>query len=220
MRTTSKFFRKSKRYKLNRLDSILDSADKDFINFLIHKRSKPGYKIIKSLLPSSFNFLSVKDFLLDFMKECKYTDNFYKMMYFNFKFDLPNGYLVKVDRVSMAHSLETRLPFLDYRLIEFMSGVDKTIKMDGWQTKSILRKTIGKTLPSTLLNSKKKGFSVPVREWFKSPKNIEKIADKFSNSNIFNEKIVNYLLESNLKSESDNGEFLWSLLVLHEFVES
>ena len=64
----------------------------------------------------------------------------------------------------MANSIETRAPFLDFRLIEFMVQVDKNVKLQGWERKSILRKTIGTKLPPKLLNAPKKGFGVPLRE--------------------------------------------------------
>ena len=120
--------------------------------------------------------------------------------------------------MSMANSLETRAPFLDYRLVEFMIGVDKSIKLQGWERKSILRNTIGKTLPTQLLKSPKKGFVVPVREWFKENtsvsimelNNIKSICDKFT---------IDEIVNSNTRGSMDNGYFLWSLIMLDKFVK-
>src|SRR3974377_95533 len=88
-------------------------------------------------------------------------------MYFNLKVSLPDDMLTKVDRMSMAHSLETRVPFLDHRLVEFMATVHRDVKMEGYTRKSVLRNTIGKRLPPALLRAPKRGFSLPLREWFK-----------------------------------------------------
>ena len=117
------------------------------------------------------------------MAKTTYKNDFYKMMYVNFKHDLPNDSLVKVDRMSMANSLEARVTFLDYRLIEFMIHVDKDIKLQGWELKSILRNTIAKKLPPSVLSAPKKGFGIPLREWFK-----EDSFENTINNNLFNLK--------------------------------
>ena len=67
-------------------------------------------------------------------------------MYFHFAVTLPEGMLTKVDRMSMAHPLEMRVPFLDHRPAELMAGVDKQVKMRGYERKSVLRDTVGKTV--------------------------------------------------------------------------
>ncbi len=121
-------------------------------------------------------------------------------MYLNFKHDLPNDYLVKVDRMSMANSLETRVPFLDHRLVEFMVQVDKKVKMQGWERKSILRNTIGKKLPPNVLAAPKKGFGIPLREWFKEDSFKNNISNNLSNLNkILNSAgLINWLKRTGL----------------------
>ena len=66
--------------------------------------------------------------------------------------------------MSMAHSLETRAPFLDYRLVELMAGVSKKVKLPGLARKAVLKNTIGARLPEALLRAPEKGFSIPLRE--------------------------------------------------------
>lgn len=115
---------------------------------------------------SEHNQFSIIDFYNDIINSSKIDDPFYQQMRLNFYNDLPNDYLVKVDRMSMANSLETRAPFLDYRLIELMAQVHKNIKLKNLQSKSILRNSsIGKNLPTEVLNAKKSGFSLPLQNF-------------------------------------------------------
>ena len=140
-------------------------------------------------------------------------------MYLNFKHDLPNDYLVKVDRMSMAYSLEARVPFLDHRLIEYMVKVDKNVKMQGWERKSILRNTHGKLLPDAVLNASKKGFAIPIRDWFK-----ESTFESQLNSNLnvvselLDEATIKKIVEENKIGERDNGDFIWTLMLLNKFI--
>lgn len=159
--------------------------------------------------------IGIEDYYDELMNNIPYQDDFYKLMYLNFKHDLPDDYLVKVDRMSMANSLETRTPFLDYRLIDFMVRVDKSVKHQGWERKSVLRKTIGKSLPQSLHKAPKRGFGVPLREWFKGDTNMQDIQLK-KVSSICNEKTIRKIVNENANGKRDNGNFIWSILMLEE----
>ncbi|MEO6304403.1 MAG: asparagine synthase-related protein, partial [Bacteroidia bacterium] len=192
-------------------------SSKNFNERLLDKQAKPGLTVLQSLINPSIKSWNVKDFVNDFMKDCNYKDDFYKQMYFNFKFDLPNDYLVKVDRMSMAYSLETRLPFLDHRLIEFMATVHKNVKMVGWERKSILRNTIAKKLPEQLLTASKKGFRVPVREWLKEDVNAHYLKELID-SPLYDAKTIKAIVQANKGSKNDNGNLLWSLIILNKSI--
>ncbi len=204
------------RYKINRINHLLSTSSKDFNSRLLDKQAKPGISILKSLIDPTIKTWKVEDYFSDVMKKCPYKDDFYKQMYLNFKYDLPEDMLVKVDRMSMAYSLETRVPFLDHRLIEYMVGVDKSVKMNGWERKSVLRNTIAKKLPKELLSASKKGFRVPVREWFKNEEIQNRLLSFGKSNSVFNDNVVRRLLKDNSESRNDNGNLLWSLLVLSE----
>ncbi len=114
-----------------------------------------------------FRSFTIEDYFSDALAKCPFTDGFYRQMYFNLKVSLPDDMLAKVDRMSMAHSLEARVPFLDHRLVELTYQVHKDVKMPGLRRKELLRRTIGRRLPPSLLKAPKMPFSVPLREWFK-----------------------------------------------------
>ncbi len=214
----AKMMRGKFRYKLNRYENLLSTARYTFETRLLEKRAKPGIDTIRKIIAPEIRTWSVREYVKDILSKCPYQDDFYKQMYFNFKFDLPNDYLVKVDRMSMAYSLETRLPFLDYRLVEFMMGVDKEVKMQGWERKSVLRNTIAKQLPKELLKASKKGFRVPVREWFKNEEIKVKIKTFGQKSDFINSKFLNKFIYNNSVGIEDHGNLLWALMVLDKTI--
>ena len=212
-------FNGSTRYKMNKVSSIIRTANLDFPQRMAEKTAYTDFFCIKGLTNDLKNIIRIEDYLEDFMGKSTYKHDFYKLMYLNFKYDLPNDYLVKADRMSMANSLETRVPFLDYRLIEFMINVDKKIKMQGWERKSILRNTIAKELPPSILNAPKKGFGIPLREWFKEKHFEYTISNNLSHLNgIFNSTLIKRLVQENRQGQKDNGNFLWTLMMLDKMI--
>jgi len=90
-----------------------------------------------------------------------------KLMYTDLKTWLPDTYLEKVDKASMAVGLEARVPFLDHRLVEFAAQVPSRYKINGWTTKYILKKAVRRLLPESVLRKRKHGFAVPTDPWFR-----------------------------------------------------
>jgi asparagine synthase (glutamine-hydrolysing) len=208
------------RYKLNKISNVLQTAQLDFVPRMAKKIAYTDLDLIKQMSNSISNKISVEEYLADVMSNCTYQDDFYKMMYLDYKHDLPNDYLVKVDRMSMAHSIESRVPFLDHRLIELMVHVDKDIKMQGWERKSVLRNTIGKQLPESIMNAPKKGFGIPLREWFKG-----RAFDEYLNQNLktLNElldyKTIASIVNDNNSGKKDNGNFIWTMMMLNNNIK-
>jgi len=207
-------------YKLSQAELIASSFNLDFNNRYLHKDLCGDLLTIKRLT-KNLSVYPVEDFMSDFMNKCHFKDPFYKLMYLNFKLTLPNDMLVKIDRMSMANSLETRAPFLDYRLIEYMVGVDKNIKMNGLEGKSILRNTIGKQLPASLLKAPKKGFSVPLKKWFHEKSFQPKLKDLNRNLTFIDNDVINGLVNENksLGGQIKTGNILWMLFVLGRIVK-
>lgn len=95
------------------------------------------------------------------------SDLISRMMYTDLKTWLPDTYLEKVDKASMAVSLEARVPMLDHRLIEFMARLPGSFKVHGLTTKYLLRRAVRRLLPSSVLSKPKHGFAVPTDSWFR-----------------------------------------------------
>jgi asparagine synthase (glutamine-hydrolysing) len=212
-------FKGNLRYTMNKVSSVIRTANLEFSRRVAEKTSYTDFSSIKDLTKDLKNIVKIEDYLAEFMGKTTYKNDFYKLIYLNFKYDLPNDYLVKVDRMSMANSLEARIPFLDHRLIEFMVHVDKDVKMQGWERKSILRNTIGKKLPPNILSAPKKGFGIPLREWFKENSFENTINNNLSYLNgILNRPLINRLVLENRHGLKDNGNFTWTLMMLNKML--
>jgi len=125
--------------------------------------------------------------------------------------------LVKVDRASMAASLEIRAPFLDYRLVEFLNSIPFDQKIKKFQTKYLLKKLMANKLPKEIIHRPKKGFSVPLAKWFNGQLR-EFIALLLSKDNIDKEGIFNYdfirrLIDDHFNGKRNNARMIWDLVV-------
>lgn len=200
-------------YPLKRIQRVTSSSNSDFKNRFLSKIASIDIEFIKQMTNDKQKY-PVEEFLADFLSNCRYKDTFYRLMYLNHKLTLPDDMLVKTDRMSMAHSIEIRTPFLDYRLIEYMAKVDKDIKMRNYERKSVLRHTVGRKLPEGILKAPKKGFSVPLRYWFKSESFKKKLQDLEKDMEFLAGNKMETILKRNITGREDDGNFIWKLFVL------
>lgn len=115
----------------------------------------------------SDSYKIVEKYLLDLDK----TDDFVKQMtYLELKLRLPELLLMRADKMSMLSGIETRVPFLDYKLVEFMLNVPQDLKVKNNQTKYLLKKVAEKYLPNEIIYRKKVGFASPIERWFEHGK--------------------------------------------------
>ena len=156
--------------------------------------------------------------LLDFPHQ---EDSINKMLYLDTHLYLPNDMLVKVDRMSMANSLEARVPLLDHKLAEFVATIPSTLKVEGLETKSILKKTMSKLLPHEILYRKKQGFDVPLNVWFRN--DLENMAAKILldrksiNRGLFNKSYIEQIIKTHRKKEKDLSFQIWTLIVFEKW---
>jgi len=137
--------------------------------------------------------------------------------YADIRFGLLDDMLVKVDRMSMANSLEVRSPLLDHRLVEFVAGLPPWLKLRGWQTKAILRDTVRPYLPPATLRKRKRGFSIPLREWLRT--DLQEMVGDFLESGdgqlppgLFNRAAIGELLAQHRLGVADHSRTIWLLL--------
>lgn len=134
------------------------------------------------------------------------------------KFYMTDDVLVKVDRMSMAHSLEVRSPLLDYRILEFAARLPSTLKVEGRKGKLPLRKLALQRLPENIINQPKLGFSIPAGEWLRNE--LKPLMEQFlfeSGSPIYDlleYKKVTGLWAEHLNRSRDHNVFFWGLLML------
>jgi len=139
---------------------------------------------------------------------------FNKMTHFDMKTLLP-GLLQVEDRTSMAFSLESRVPLLDYRIVELIASIPPTLKFKGGKTKHIFKRAIQNVIPKQILERKdKKGFPVPLTEWYKGPLKefvYDHLLDKkIKERGIYNPDNIKILLDN----EAKFGRQIWGLLNL------
>lgn len=171
-------------------------------NPLLHPEINNKYNNIK--LPSFINFIES----MQFLDQTNY---------------LPDDILVKVDRATMAYSLEAREPLLDHRLVEFAWQLPMKYKMRGTQQKWILKKILSKYLPNQLIDRPKMGFAVPIDVWLRGelrdwastlldPKKLEE-------QGLFNSNIVNYKLQQHLSGARNHQYDLWGILMFQAWYD-
>ena len=120
---------------------------------------------------------------------------------------LPNDILTKVDRATMAHSLESRAPFLDHRIVEFSASLPVSLKLKLFKTKNILKISQKDRLPGNIINRKKQGFNAPITQWFNDGLNgfIRDILEETNMRFIFDKKEIDRLMTEQKNNIMDNG---------------
>jgi asparagine synthetase B (glutamine-hydrolysing) len=134
---------------------------------------------------------------------------------------LPDDMLFKVDRMSMAHSLEVRTPFLDHRIAELLNRVAFSVKLRGGRTKNILKKAMSTYFPADFVNRPKQGFTLPLAAWFKDDLN------SFARSRLLRREAVvphvigrmciERLITEHERLERDWSNALWTLLIFESW---
>ena len=131
---------------------------------------------------------------------------------------LPNDLLVKVDIASMANSLEARSPFLDHNVIEFAAKLPESLKLNGADTKSFLKKVAARLVPREVIYRRKMGFGVPVGNWFRAEmKDFVRevlLSEKALNRGVIRPEAIRRYVDEHTEARQDHSFRLWTLLML------
>ena len=201
--------------KLESLESYL--AAKTFVDFydqyvghwlkpekMVNGNAKPNMKSKIPFLPKDGCFVE-------------------KMMFYDQMKFLPDYVLVKVDRASMANSLEVRNPLLDHTIIEFSWSVPTSLKITGRQSKIVLKKILFEYVPEEFFQRPKRGFSIPINEWIKGPLRdwAEELLreDRLKETGYLNSSFVRKYWEIILKSEEPPPKDIWDILMFQSWIE-
>jgi asparagine synthase (glutamine-hydrolysing) len=154
---------------------------------------------------------------------CRSPDPLDRAMYVDVHTYLPDDILTKVDRMSMAVSLESREPLLDHRLLEFAARVPASLKLRDGVSKFLLRRLLAARLPPTVLARGKQGFEAPIREWLRGPLQPmlhDLVGGKRSlERGVFAPAVVRRLLDEHRTGAADHRHRLWQLLMLELWFE-
>jgi asparagine synthase (glutamine-hydrolysing) len=141
-----------------------------------------------------------------------------KLLYLDSKTYLPSDILTKVDRMTMANSLEARVPLLDQKLIEFVVKIPAELKLKNLETKYIFKKALEGVVPREILYREKQGFGVPINEWINSQLkdriNADLLEKKTLERGYFERRYIETLLDEHRKQRRDHSHSLWILWTL------
>jgi asparagine synthase (glutamine-hydrolysing) len=144
------------------------------------------------------------------------TTNLDRMLYADYMTRLPEHSLMLVDRMTMAHGLEARSPFVDHELVTYMAAFPSHLKIRRRQLKYILRQLAADYLPPPILSRQKQGFMFPVAYWFRGELypflKTTLLESNFARSGLFRREYVSKLLEEHRRSRVDHHVRLWMLL--------
>ncbi|PYT80659.1 MAG: asparagine synthase (glutamine-hydrolyzing) [Acidobacteria bacterium] len=146
------------------------------------------------------------------------SDDLAPYLWWDQKYYLADDILTKSDRMSMAHSVEVRPPFLDHRIVEFAAKLPATLKIRGAQQKVILKELMKDRLPPAILQRPKIGFDIPAHEWLRGPL-LPLLTDALhfgarEYGEVFHSEVMNRVLQLHLGRKANLGYHLWGLLIL------
>lgn len=165
-----------------------------------------GYEVIKNI----YKEIDDRDPRADFLK---------RMTYLELKIRLPELLLARVDKMAMANSIETRVPFLDTRLVELAFSMPEKLKLKDQTTKYVLKKAVSGIILDEIIWRKKQGFGAPVAEWLRNKETAKDLTGIIFNSGLKERGILNYdyvknLIASHQSGKADHNFRIWNLITL------
>jgi asparagine synthase (glutamine-hydrolysing) len=181
-------------------------------------------RVVDSLAPASARLLTPAETQGEaWVNLGEGAEPFTQTQYANTRFLQLNDFLVKVDRMSMAHSLEARHPFLDHKVVEFAATIPPQLKLRRFETKAILRAVAARHLPAATAQKRKHGFEVPIAHWFRTALHAG-VEERLMSSAILREQLclpmVQKVLAEHVEGRQDHAQLIWCLLALAAWHET
>ena len=144
------------------------------------------------------------------------------VQYLDFRTYLPGDILTKVDRASMANSLEVRVPMLDHEFAEWVAGLEPTQKLRGAEGKYVLKQAMHNYLPHEIMYRAKMGFAVPIVHWFRGPLRAQVreavLGQRLADAGVFNRAMLERLVDQHQSGARDHSPALWALMMFERFI--
>lgn len=161
------------------------------------------------------------------LAHCQSADRLDREIYIDTKFTMPDSVLMKVDKMSMSHALEVRVPFLDHQFVEFCASIPGDLKLKGYTTKAIFRTAMEGILPDRIRGRGKQGYSFPIKNWLRHDLN-DYMTDVLTSSPLmkeaFNFDYIQGLMQEHHAYKANYNHILWALINLavwhRQFVEA
>jgi asparagine synthase (glutamine-hydrolysing) len=151
------------------------------------------------------------------IRECDAKNSLNQILYNDLKLYLEGDILYKVDRASMANSLEVRVPLLNREVVDYAMQLPVNLKLNKFTSKYILKKAVRNILPPNIINRPKKGFNMPVAYWLNTdlkPMLLDMLSVSYiKEQGLFNHNYIDNLLNEHQSKQKDNRKLLWTLLM-------
>jgi len=203
--------------KFQRFSTMLDfDSPEDLYMGIVSHWKRPGEIVRGTIEP--------KTVLIDPSQWIDRSDFEHRMMYLDQRSYLPDDILVKVDRAAMGVSLETRIPLLDHRIVEFAWRLPLSMKIRDGQSKWLLRQVLYRYVPRDIVERPKKGFSVPIGDWLRGPLRdwAESLLDEKSirEDGLLNPAPIRDVWTAHLEGKHDWSPYLWDVLMFQTWLEA
>lgn len=170
----------------------------------------------RRILKDTNGMVKPEEITKPYFEKVKDKDDITKMQYIDINLWMVGDILLKADRMSMANSLELRVPFLDKEVFKLASTLPLKYKVNDENTKYAMRKAALKNLPEEVAKRKKLGFPVPTRVWLRQEKYYNKVKEEFESENakkFFNQEEIIKLLNTHYKGKKNNSRKIWAIYV-------
>ena len=151
------------------------------------------------------------------LANCNSVDRLEKEIYVDLNLTMVDSLIMKADKMSMAHGLEVRVPFLDHRLVEFCATIPSNLKLQGFTTKAVFRSAMKGVLPEKIRGRGKQGYSLPIKSWLRE--DLKDYMIEVLNSSplieaAFDLKYIQQLIQEHLEYRANHNHILWALINL------
>ena len=206
----------SRNSKARNIKKLIKYNDSTFIKRYLGFSGYYSSKELNKIINSNFSYDNIFKTHLDCYNSYKTDSELTSMMNIDLKTFLPNLNLMYTDKMSSAHSVEVRVPFLDHQLIESVNAIPDNFKLHGYTRKYILKKVFQKYLPSDVVWRKKVGFSAPIGSWInnecKTMVTDLLSKDRVNSRGYFNYDYINQMLNDQFSGKEYNANQIWQLL--------
>lgn len=166
---------------------------------------------------------TISQYAARFFNECNSSEYMDRIMYVDTRLWLPDDLLVKVDRATMAHSLEARVPYLDHHFVQTCARLPPDLKQHGSVTKFILKKIAERYLPHDIVHRRKQGFVMPLSEWLggelQADVRLALSPQRLGRRNLLTSGALQRLLDQHYRGQRNHSGRLWALWVLERWFE-
>jgi asparagine synthase (glutamine-hydrolysing) len=205
-------------------ESLARSAVEAYLHGVSIVRQPMRRSLFSSQLRSALAGYSADDLFLRHAARAGTDDPLALIQYLDIKTYLVGDINTKVDRASMAHSLEVREPLMDHPLVEWLASLPSSLKIQGNEGKYLLKKTMERHLPDDILYRPKMGFAVPLARWFRGPLR-QRVRDAIlgptlADTGLFDRRVLESMLDAHMSGRRDYSAGLWTTLMFEAFLRN